>query len=365
METEVQPAPATGAGNDDVRADVVAAIEQLRGPSDTAPEPEQEIAAATSEDAAPFERPRNERGQFIRADGTVDTEAEAQRVPDADPSADKPEVPSTAPEPPTSWSADAKAEWLKLSPALQQAVIKRETEINEGGRRWSEEKRAVETMLDPIRQQAQRTGLSFDEGFKRLVSMSEWMERDPSAAIRALAQSYGVNLAQPQTGMQPPPVVPQPPQQQPVAQPSLRDDPVVQQLTAQLSSLKEMVAQQHRSEAESSIQSFATAQGHEHFEAVKASMGQLIGTGQATDLQDAYDKAIWLDPTIRSSLIAAQTAKAAEEKRAAEQAAVKKARAGSLSLNGSPVGAPAASAKPEYETVREAAQAAYAQHMGG
>jgi len=358
METEVQPAPATGAGNDDVRADVVAAIEQLRGPSDTAPEPEQEIAAATSEDAAPFERPRNERGQFIRADGTVDTEAEAQRVPDADPSADKPVVPSTAPEPPTSWSADAKAEWLKLSPALQQAVIKRETEINEGGRRWSEEKRAVETMLDPIRQQAQRTGLSFDEGFKRLVSMSEWMEREPHAAIRALAQSYGVNLAQPQTGMQPPPVVPQ---QQP--QQNQQPDPVVYELQTKLNGLMGMLQQQQKAEAQSSIQSFASAPGHEHFDAVKGIMGQLIETGQAADLPDAYDKAIWLDPTIRSSLIAAQTAKAAEEKRAAEQAAVKKARAGSLSLNGSPVGTPAVGAKPEYETVRAAAEAAYAQHM--
>ena len=158
METEVQPAPATGAGNDDVRADVVAAIEQLRSVPD-APEPEQEIAAATSEDAAPFERPRNERGQFIRADGTVDTEAEAERVPDADQEQEQPAERPTASEPPLFLSADAKAEWAKTPSAIQAALIKRDADANEGGRRWSEEKRAVETMLDAIRQQAQRTGL--------------------------------------------------------------------------------------------------------------------------------------------------------------------------------------------------------------
>lgn len=354
-DTEVQPAPEAGAGNDDVRAAVVAAYEQHHPDTDVGPDNGPEIAAAPAEDVPTTDRPRNERGQFIKADGTVDetvTQPEAETVPDADPAADKPEPASTPIEPPTSWSAEAKAEWSKLSPAVQQAVFKRDMEINEGGRRWSEEKRAVETMLDPIRQQAARTGLSFDEGFKRLVDMSTWMERDPHSAIRALAQSYGVNLAQTPTEA--------PQAQQPAAVP--RADPVVQQLQTELVSLKDMIEQQQKAEAQSSIETFAKAQGHEHFETVKGTMGQLIASGQAADLQDAYDKAVWLDPNIRSSLIAAQTASAEAERRARETAAADKARRGAISLSGSPAGAGVPVNKPEYATVEEATRAAWAQY---
>ena len=343
METEVQPAPDTGAGNDDVRADVIAAFRQhSAAPETPAPETEPEPAAASEVDAPG--RPRNERGQFIRADGTVDTEAEAARVPDADPGPDKLEQPSTAVEPPKSWSADVKAEWSKLPPAVQQAVIKRENEINEGGRRWSEERRQYDEVLTPVRGLAQQHGVDEREAINRLLAANEWLERDPQGAIAAFAQAYGVDLSAPSNNNAPP------------------TDPLVARLHQEVSGLKSTLQQRERDEASSAIQSFASSPGHEHFEAVKARMGQLMEAGQANDLNDAYEKAIWLDPSIRPQLIAAQTASELAARRAAEKATADKARAGALSLSGSPAGGPAPQAPAEYETVRDAVKAAFRQH---
>lgn len=339
-DTEVQPAPEAGAGNDDVRADVIAAFAQHRAQAET-PEP----AAATSEEPAPTpERARDERGQFIKAD-TAAAEI-AKPVPDADPAQDKLDQPSTAVEPPKSWSADAIAEWSKLPPAVQQAALKREAEINEGGRRWSEEKRTYDEMLAPVRAQAQRAGVDEREGLSRLLYASEFLERDPQNAIQWLAQAYGVDLSKPTNSNAPQP----------------QADPRIAQLHQEVSGLKSTLHQREINEAASTIEGFAKAPGHEHFDAVKTRMGQLIGSGQADSLEAAYEQAIWSDPAIRPQLIAAQTAADLATKRAAEKAAADKARAGALSLSGSPAGGPAPQAPAEYETVRDAVRAAWRQH---
>lgn len=345
-DTEVQPAPEAGAGNDDVRADVLAAFAKLKDEPET-PEP----AAATSDGDASPERPRNERGQFTKAEGAEEPAAvAAEPVPDADPAPDKPEQPSTAAEPPKSWSADVKAEWSKLSPAVQQAVLKRETEIDAGGRRWSEEKRQYDEVLTPVRGLARQHGVDERETINRLLSANEWLERDPKAAITAFAQAYGVDLGTPTNSN---------------AQPQPQADPRIARLHDEVTGLRQTIQQRETAEAASAIEGFAAAPGHEHFEAVKVRMGQLMGSGQAQSLDEAYEQAIWSDPTIRSQLIAAQTAQAATERRAAEQAAVAKAKAGSLSLSGSPVGTAAPVARQQYDTVEEAARAAYRQLAAG
>lgn len=350
-DTEVQPAPETGAGNDDVRADVLAAIQQLKAePETAAPETGAEPAAATSEaDAQPSERARNERGQFIKADGSVDTEAEAARtVPDADPVPDKLEPSSTTLEPPKSWSADEKAEWSKIPVAAQRAMLRRDHETDEAGRRWSDERKTYDEMLAPVREQAQRAGIDEREGLNRLLNASAFLERDPQNAIQWLAQQYGVDPSKPTNSN-----APQPPA-----------DPRIAQLHQEVSGLRTTLQQRETAEAASAIEAFASSPGHEHFATVKARMGQLMEAGQAKSLNDAYEQAIWLDPVIRPQLIAAQTASELSARRAAEKATADKARAGALSLNGSPVGGPAPQAKPEYETVREAVQAAFRQHAG-
>jgi hypothetical protein len=65
-----------------------------------------------------------------------------------------------------------------------------------------------------------------------------------------------------------------------------------------------LAAQAQKTEIANTIEGFAKAPGHEHFPAVKQLMGHLMKSGQAADMQDAYDKAIWATPSIRSQLMA-------------------------------------------------------------
>lgn len=359
METEVQPAPEAGAGNDDVRADVLAAFAQHNAPTETdmrLPSEDNEPAAADAKDEpAPSDRPRNERGQFIKADGTVDTEAEAARVPDADPETATPEKPSTAPtEMPTSWSADAKAEWSKLSPAVQQAVLKREAEINEGGRRWSEEKRTYDDMLAPVRQQAQRAGVDEREGLNRLLAANDYLERDPQNAIRWLAKAYGVDLNAPQG--------------EPNPQPQPTADPRITQLHQTVTSLQQEAHARKLADANSAIAT--VSKDKPHWAEVEADLPRFLTivnqtkptASHADKLQEAYDMAVWANPATREKLLSAQTAAATAK--AAEQAQVLKAKRGAIGGTGSPVASGASIPKQDYETPLDAARAAWAQHTG-
>lgn len=342
-DTEVQPGPETDAGNDDVHADVRAAIAQLSGETDT----DTEQAAAELESAPP-ERTRNERGQFIKADGSVDTDQTLEPLSDADKLREQPEQPSKAVEPPTSWSADAKAEWSKLSPATQNAVLKRENEINEGGRRWSEEKRAYDEMLSPVREAAQRAGVDEREGLQKLIAANDFLERDPENAIRWLAQSYGVDLSKPQS-------------QQPQQAQQPRPDPVVNQLSQKLAQIESTLTAREQAEIAAEVTRFKSEPGHEHFEAVKADMGKLLQSGVATTLSDAYDRAVWANPEIRSQMLADQKAAAAAAMKEKAQQQTDRARRGAISPTGAPAGQPAP-AKVEYETPLDAARAAARQH---
>ncbi|TCL70542.1 hypothetical protein [Rhizobium sp. BK251] len=347
-------APATDSASDSVindspEADVRAAIASLQGAnSGTA-------GADDGSDAARADRARNERGQFTRADDTVTTGAVAKPVSDADPGTDKPiQQPSTAAvEPPKTWSADAKAEFATLSPAVQQAVLKREREMDEGGHRWSEEKRRYEETLAPIRAASQRNGVDEREGLNRLVAANDFLERSPAEAIQWLAKAYGVDLgnlnAQPQAQQ--------------------HADPALSHLWSEVSSLKSNLADRQRREEEaaqrdtvSEIEKFAAAPGHEHFEELKVMMGKLIVAGEAADMQDAYDKAAWATPSVRAKLIASQTAAADANRN--RQANVDKARRGAISVSGSPAAGASPSPKKDYDTPLDAVRAAVQQHMG-
>ena len=44
---------------------------------------------------------------------------------------------------------------------------------------------------------------------------------------------------------------------------------------------------------------------HPHFEDVKSVMGQLLSSGIAQTIEDAYDKAVWMVPEVQAKMIAA------------------------------------------------------------
>lgn len=334
-DTQAQAGADTSAPvSDDVHADVRAAIESLQ----TEP-----AAADSATDTAKADRERNERGQFSqKAEAQL---ADAKTVPDTDPNEGKIQQPSNAVEAPTSWSADAKAKWSSLDPSIQAEIAKREKDMNDGGQKWSDEKRRYEETLAPVREVAKRNGVDEKEGLNRLLAANDFLERDPPSALKWLAQAYGVDLANLDAS--------------PTARPQA--DPMVTQLHQELSTIKSTLQEREQKELLGVIEQFKAAPGHEHFEDAKVFMGKLLETEQATTLEEAYETAIWAIPSIREKLIAAQTATQQPRK---DQAHLAKAKAGAISVNGSPVANASPAQKRDFETTEDAARAAWAQHMG-
>lgn len=313
---------------DEMRADVTAAISSLKDTNSAAP------IAADSADApsAPpspssLGRPRDEHGRFAAKVEGDDAPPAAPAVSDADPAQANIDPPSTAAvEAPKSWSADAKAAFATLAPAVQQAVIKRESEINDGGARWSEEKRTYETALAPVRDISTRHNVPPAETIKRLAAANEYLERDPAAAIRWLATSYKVDLSALATQPSPP-----------------QADPMVAELTSKISQLEQFVQNQQLSGVDRVISEFAAKQTHWD-DQVMAEVSDMIpvaksrnpGADHATLLQTAYDMAVWANPGLRTKLIEAQTADQLKQRQQVETTA--KARRGALSVNGAPAG---------------------------
>lgn len=252
--------------------------------------------------------PRNEQGKFTKAEG-----AEASDTPvitDADESQGKVEERSTALEPPKGWSADARAKWTALDPSIQAEVMKREQDMDNGGRQWSEQRKSYDEMLTPVRSLAERSGVNEREAITRLVEASEWLERDPQGFIQAYAQHYGINLGNTQ------------PQQS-----QGRPDPVLTQVTQELSQIKQTLTKREEAEVQSQIQSFASAPGHEHFEKVRMDMGKLITADPSLSLEEAYERTIWANKDIRNELIKQQQPAPQKQTDAAQVAKAKNAAA--------------------------------------
>lgn len=278
-------------------------------------------------------RPRDEHGKFLPK--TVEAQATDAPVPettDADRPAEQAAQPSNAAGPPRGWSADAKAAWAQLPPSIQTEVSRREAEINEGGRQWSEQKRGYEQALAPVQSLSQQYQMPATDVVARLVTVEQRLS-DPRQApqvIAELANAYGVNLTALASGTQ---------------QPAARQAPTID-LNAVRQAASEQVRQE-LSEAEQQRQTNAQIErfGSEkdaagnpkypHFSdpAVKTRMGRLLASEDASTMEDAYDQAVWSIPSIRSQLTASM------KPQAAAQAQVVKAKNAKVSLNGSPRGA--------------------------
>lgn len=283
---------------DDISADIRAAVEQSsnRALAEKVVTAEVEIPAETEQQKA--DRLRDEGGRFV-AMPVEQAKAAPEQITDADPAQAKVEA-SPAISMPKTWSADAKAEWSNLSPAVQQAVLKREQEMDSGGRQWSEQRATYEQALAPLSDFAQRYQIDPPQALNRLLEWQGALETDPANAIIQLARVSGVDLVALVNGS------PQPQAQQQQFNPDLIYNGVNQLIAQQFQKRDEDQA------VNSQIQSFASERDaagqlkHPHFDnkAVKERMGALLEKGLAADLDDAYQQSIWAMSDIRSSLMA-------------------------------------------------------------
>lgn len=327
VEAVEAPAPDTFANPaDDARNDVANAIKQLKG--ETAAEPETVVDAHPEPIEAEDTRARGADGKFIpKAEAAP---KEAAPAPEITPSVDdqtKASAPASTPTvaPPAGWTAAEKADWSKLPPAIQTAVSRREAEIANGGRQWSEEKRQYQTILAPIEQASRARGLDVGQGTQLLVAAQNALDANPVDGIRRIMATYGVTPEQLAS-------------HEPAPQAQVRSDPVVPQLTQRLSALEAHIEESRTSQLKSEIDSFS--KGKPHFAAVKEEMSRIALTlppelSTAEILERAYEQAVWVNADVRAKMIADQQAKADAERTAALKAKETSSRKAAVSIKGS------------------------------
>jgi len=304
-------------------------------------------------------RIRDEKGRFAKADEAPDAKAAPAKTesPSLDNQAKASAAPAPTPAdaPPVGWTADAKAEWSNLSPALKAAVLKREDEIAKGGQQWSAEKRRYEGVLAPLAQEGARYGLNAEQAAQTLLAAHHRLEKNPVDGILQLCNQYGVN---PSTlaGQQP---AEDSPQQQ---QPDIRE--LVRQAVAPiLNPIQQRFMVEDQRLTQSIVEQFASS--HEHFEAVTDGIMEILPGIKAAYphwtpqqvLQKAYDVAVYGNEEMRNSILGAKEREAEQVRIADAKKKAAQSRLAASSVTGSAGGQQAEAPK---DSLRAEIEAAFA-----
>jgi len=306
---------------------------------DQTPESPSSEHGGTTPDAKPDDRSRDDQGKFAKKD---DKPADPTKKPDdaAKPNsqeADKPketDAQNLVNEPPKSWNAEARDLFNKADPKLRDYIARRSIEQQEGVEKLKQtyEQKAgfadeMWSEIAPYAQLIQSKGGTPRAAIGDLLRTSAIFHTGTPVqrvqAIQQIADQFGIDLAQ---------------AAQFRAQPT---DPTIQTLLQKVQQLEGTLSTQTQEQQESQnnallaqVERFKADKPY--FEDVRYLMGTLLDSGQAKDLQDAYDMAVYANPSIRSRVLAEQQATSSQRNVQAAQEQAAKAKSAAISVNGAP-----------------------------
>lgn len=243
-----------------------------------------------------------------------------------------PSVPATK-APPT-WRPEASAEWAKIPETVQQEILKREADMFSGLEQYKTQAQAasgVMSAIQPFMPILQQHNIQPEVMVKNLLSaqytLATGSPQQKTAMLQRLAKDYGVEWGADAQML----------------------DPQVSEHDQRLARLEQNWMQDVQSRTMQEVQTFASELGQDgkplrpYFDDVANDIVGLIKSGQAADLSDAYEKAVWLNPGTRAKEV--ERLKAATQRQAQEAAeAARKAEAANVRTSakavtaGSPVG---------------------------
>jgi hypothetical protein len=292
------------------------------------------------------ERPRDDKGQFAKAEGDEpvadepEPAAEAEETP-AEP-AEAEETQSPLSEAPSRFSPDAKEAW-KDAPESVKGEISRAVKELEGGieqyRNGYEPFKAFDEMVRANNQDPANV-------LNQYTSIERELMQNPMQGLETICSNLGTSLREVAATVlnQPPP-------------PAAAQDGVINSLKQEIAQLKQEVggvsstiAQQNDRAIQSELASFE--KDHPRMNELRGDMALFLESGRAKDMQEAYDMAERLNPASNPAppAIPAET-----------QPAPAQTRKGKLSVTGAPAsGSNPNNRKPSTST-REALKRSFAQ----
>ncbi len=224
-------------------------------------------------------------------------------------------------EAPKSFKKEYAETFKTLPPEMRKYLHERESENTKGFSRLNNElqsRKWIDDFYTSRQDRLQQIGInSAKDWIDYLAKMDDAFAYDPASALQALAQSFNLqnNLS---------------------ADSSQSSE--YQRINQRLASLEQSFNNKRMEEARNIISSFVSAVDdagalkHPHYEAVKGVIGNLLRSGMASDLESAYEQAVWMNKDIRGELMKAQTE--SELKTKADEA--QKARQAGFNPKGKP-----------------------------
>lgn len=342
LETE-QPGGDTAAPVDDLRSTIAAAVAGQRGtPADTTAEPAKAPEAKPAAELKPVgeEKPkredgRDESGRFA-AKAEPAKPAETGKAPEAaKPTEETAKAPDAAAaeavRPPPGWSPAAKVAFEKADPAIREAVAKREIEVNQGLAKLAEFKG-----LDEFVELAKQNGTTVGQAFQNYRAVETLLGKDFVGGITAVCKQFGVDpqalasVIQKRGGGAG--AGEAKPADRTAAQP-IQIDPEALVARARAEAIKEFEQRQSSASTQAAIEQFRSDPKHRFYDNVRPQMAALLQSGASATLDDAYERACWADPQVRSILISED---AAAKKSPAPADVANQARAAAKATNGAP-----------------------------
>lgn len=331
-----------------IRDELIAARDEIEA---------RETPAETVVEPKVADRPRDEGGKFVPKEAAA---PEQPAVPKESPPSAVPETPTQQAAPsfvgaPNSWSNQAKSKWAAIDPEIRAEIAKREADIARGMSKVDEERsfaKEVQRITQPYEAAIRAAGGTVPQAIQSVLNTAYILQTaDPVTKAREIAKVIQANRIDMNLVSQPPEVNPQ------VA--------ALQQRIAQLEGFTQQQTQTQQQAAEQQvmamIETFGRDPKNKYFQAVQADMGQLIGSGYAGTLEQAYEAAIWARPDIRTQQLSDQ--QAAEKAKHDAQIKAQRARTKGLSVRGGPGGSPAPVTNPN-SSVRQDLEAAFEEQRG-
>jgi hypothetical protein len=247
-----------------------------------------------------------------------------------EPELEPPAEPPVWERPPASWKKDYHEAWTTADPKLKEYAWKREEEMRAGVQPLLTKAQYADQMqqaIEPYMNNIRGLGIEAPQAVKALMEADNVLRhgspQQKQAYFAQLAQQYGINMGDVQI------------------QPT---DPNFYAIQNELAQVRGEVLnwkqQQEAAQNQALLQEITQFQTKaEYFEEARPTMIQLLNSGVAKDLDDAYQKAIRLDNDLFTKHQQASQGQADAAKREASNRAAKAARAAAVSVKSSTPGA--------------------------
>lgn len=199
---------------------------------------------------------------------------------------------------PKAYTKEYQENFKNLSPEWRKYLIEREKQSEKGFSELGNKLSAYKWADEVFGSRQERLGkLGFQnsrEYLEHLTAIDDALEKDPVGTLRMLSEAYGVNLNN---------------DDEQASNPLQRQIMEIQQ---SLASQQAYIREQQTRTVNQMFDDFVNAKDeagnpkHPYWEDVRADMIPLIKNGISSTLDDAYERAVWANKSVRDKMIAAQ-----------------------------------------------------------